>query len=485
MLWDRFVAPCRALALPLALIVCMAGGEVAASDGTDVASSSVKRLSGRFANGMTYYIVRLDTPEAKVSFNLVVRVGQLNDRANPQTAHVVEHIVITKLGGIESKGSLWLRVARFGGRDVNGGTGSFDTSYHVTMPGGDPAALGVGLDILTDWATPGQLSDEEIDRELKVVTEESRRAGVEGITPEQYQQQSWFAGHPLLDMSPMRFGDARATSASVRQLYRRYYVPANMAVVIAGDVDPEAVLRILSARIGALPAAAAPPKPIAVPAASLKGGHYRALPNGGSKETYLDISFKQRPAAPAQRAKMAAIAQILSRLATQGFANLAEREGAPLVSGSISRSSDFARQYHTDLVMARVSVRRGAASEALVEALRLIATLRRTGFAASDVRRAQAELLAAPPPQPEADGEAARWSEFFASGELPPTRADIRAELARLSVRDVNAALAAWLDPATRDIFIVHAARDAGRLPAPADIPTLIAKAEQAAPRER
>ena len=40
----------------------------------------------------------------------------------------------------------------------------------------------------------------------------------------------------------------------VMEFYRRYYVPGNMIIVLAGDFDPDSALRLIEETFGTLPA---------------------------------------------------------------------------------------------------------------------------------------------------------------------------------------------------------------------------------------
>lgn len=469
----------RAIVVALGLLSAMAGSPAVARQAREAPPVAASARTGTFANGMAYHIERTGGDNAKVSFNLVVKVGRLHGRPNDESAHVVEHIVVTRLGDVAAKGTLWERVARFGGA-VNASAGDVSSNFYVTMPGKDPAAIATGLDILGDWAAAGGLSDSEIDREMKAVIEERRRGATSGEPPEATQSKIWFEGHPFLESDNRQPGSIAATPASIRALYNAYYQPSNMALVVVGDIDPDAVLLTLSRRLASLPRQPAP-RPLAIPEARLGGGHYLPFINGEEKETLVDISFKLRPSADRSRAKDAAIDAILSKLSAVGFAGIADLDGSPILTGMISRSSRFAPKYGVDLITARVNVRGNAARAALSDALRLIETMRRQGVGASDFERVRAELLQEKIGD-DAEAVAARWTEYYASGHMPPRASEIESELVGLTVADFNKGLARRLEPANRDIFIRYAKRDRDGVPAAAELPSLIAAAERGAP---
>jgi predicted Zn-dependent peptidase len=174
-------APALALALAVALGAAPAGGHAkeradAPVKQIDGATTAPARLNGKLGNGLAYHIEKAAEAGGETSFRLIVRVGQLHGLPEQQVAHVVEHIVIEKLADKAAKGSVWERASRIGAR-VNAGTGDTSTSYYVDLPESNPAAAAAALAILLDWASPGALSDEEIDRERKAVIEEARQGG--------------------------------------------------------------------------------------------------------------------------------------------------------------------------------------------------------------------------------------------------------------------------------------------------------------------
>jgi zinc protease len=427
---------------------------------------------GKLGNGLSYYIGRSSDPGEKTSFKLIVRVGTLRARPEPQSAHVLEHIIIEKLRDVKSAGSIWDRASRLNGT-ANASTGAFNTSYYIELPAEDPSAAAAGLDILTDWASAGSISDEEIDRERKAVIEEIRQSGREGVDPWQLRQAVWFSGHPFLDLTPRRSGVIDASAAKIRMLHQQYYVPANMAVVITGHIDPDTVLREISTRLGTRPGGRAA-TPIQVPAPVSAGGHY--LPLAG-EETVVEVTYKMRPArARSQRIVDNAVRQIVEKLAPQGFANLTERQGAPITNGFLAVSSRYTNVFGTDLLMGRVIVRRGSISAALSETLGLLEGLRRRGFSVAEIEGAKADMLQMSLPASNIRAQAERWTEMF-TGETPsPSAAQIRSKLANLTAAEVNLTLRNWLNPVNRDIFVSYAAKDKANVPSEADVTALLGR---------
>jgi zinc protease len=80
------------------------------------------------------------------------------------------------------------------------------------------------------------------------------------------------------------------TPQDARAFYRRWYVPANAAVVVAGDVDPKEVLRLVQKYYGPIPAQAVPVrKPREEPP---QKGIRRLEFKAPADQSYISLAFK-------------------------------------------------------------------------------------------------------------------------------------------------------------------------------------------------
>ena len=492
------VAPARGLAklLGLALAIGLAIAPPAAM-AIEPAKASVEakaersatpaRLTGMLHNGLRYHIERVGSAGGEASFRLIVRVGHLHGLPEQQVAHVVEHIVVEKLEDKAAKGSVWDRAARIGAR-VNAGTGDLVTSYYVDLPASNPEAAAEALTILLDWATPGALSDEEIDRERRAVIEEARQGayGEENRLATE-QLAILFPGNRALTAPRDPIGTLSATPAAIRTLYGRYHVPANMALVIVGDIDPSATLRAITGRLGAVQPGTVPRVAAGRAKPSLRGGHYTAMKRVESDETKIALIYKIAPAGSnaADRARQAAIVKVADKLVRDAFSALAGRRDRNLV-GSLSLASGppSLDASVADYLTIGAAVGRRTGREALGDMLLVEKTLRTKGFYAKDVERAKAEILSAAAATSPVQDIAGRWTGYLAGEGVAPGTADLRAAIARLTAADINRVLKAWLDPANRDIFLLYPEGDEASVPTAEELPTLVAAAAHGAPAD-
>ena len=133
--------------------------------------------TGKFANGLTYYIRNNGKPEDKVVLRLVVNAGSiLEDDDQQGLAHFMEHM---NFNGTENfkKNELVDYLQSIGvkfGAHLNAYTSFDETVYMLPIPSDDDEKLEKGFQIMADWAFNTLLTDEEIDKERGVVLEEYR-----------------------------------------------------------------------------------------------------------------------------------------------------------------------------------------------------------------------------------------------------------------------------------------------------------------------
>jgi zinc protease len=153
---------------------------------------------------------------------------------------------------------------------------SFDyTSFYLVLPSDATAS---GIELLADMAFRSSFVPAEIDREREVIFEEAR---IEQDNPRSaIVRQLYglvFAGNPYgRPVLGTRQTMQAATQERLRAFNRRYYVPENMTLVVAGPVNPVAVRGIVDRTFGRMPATGYKPTPAPAPA-PLTGGVRRTV----------------------------------------------------------------------------------------------------------------------------------------------------------------------------------------------------------------
>ena len=210
----------------------------------------------QLANGMTL-IVKPDRRAPTAVHMVWLRVGSMDETdGHSGVAHVLEHMLFkgTKQLGA---GEFSRRVAALGGTD-NAFTSLDYTGYHQQIPA---ERLEDVMRLEADRFANNVWPDEEFKRELEVVKEERRMRIEDSPRSRLYEtlNATAFLASPyrrpvigwMSDLEAMKPDDAR-------EFYRRWYVPANAAVVVAGDVDPARVLALAERHYGRIAARPVP-----------------------------------------------------------------------------------------------------------------------------------------------------------------------------------------------------------------------------------
>jgi zinc protease len=272
--------------LLLALFAFAALAAQAQSPGSQPAQPRTEQFT--LANGLTL-IVKPDRRAPTAVHMLWLRVGSMDEvDGTSGVAHVLEHMMFKGTADLKP-GDYSRRVAALGGRE-NAFTMRDATGYFQQIPNDKLEEV---MRLEADRFARNQWADEEFAREIEVVKEERRQRTEDVPRAMLYEQLSAVA----FQASPYRrpvvgwMSDLDAmTPQDARDFYRRWYVPANAAVVVVGDVEPQAVLRLAEKHYGPLQARPVPPrKPRAEPE---QAGIRRLEFKAPAEQAYVGLAFK-------------------------------------------------------------------------------------------------------------------------------------------------------------------------------------------------
>jgi zinc protease len=247
-----------------------------------------KPLQYKLANGLTV-IVKPDRRAPTAVHMLYTRVGSMDEvDGTSGVAHVLEHMLF-KGTKTTKPGEFSRLVAALGGRE-NAFTTRDVTGYFQQIPAN---RLEDVMRLEADRFANNQWADEEFKRELEVVKEERRSRTEESPRAQLFEQLS----ATVFQASPYRrpvvgwMNDLEAmTPNDAREFYRRWYVPANAAVIVAGDVDPAQVRRLVDKYYGPIAARPVPPrKPREEPR---QNGIRRMEFKAPADQSYVALAFK-------------------------------------------------------------------------------------------------------------------------------------------------------------------------------------------------
>lgn len=251
------------------------------------ASASVTRQF-TLTNGMTL-IVKPDRRAPTAVHMVWLRVGSMDEvDGTSGVAHVLEHMLFKGTATLVP-GEFSRRVAALGGRE-NAFTARDYTGYYQQIPS---SRLDDVMRLEADRFANNQWADDEFKREIEVVKEE-RRLRTEDA-PRALMSEAMnavtFVASPYRRPIVGWMSDLDAmTPDDVRAFYRRWYTPANAAVVVAGDVDVDAVRALAEKHYGAIAARPLPErKPRLEP---LQAGMRRLDFKAPAEQAYVSLAFK-------------------------------------------------------------------------------------------------------------------------------------------------------------------------------------------------
>ncbi|HKN48136.1 MAG TPA: insulinase family protein, partial [Candidatus Polarisedimenticolia bacterium] len=280
------------------------------------------------ANGIELVILE-DHAVPLVAASLWVHAGSKQEiETSAGYAHFLEHLIQR---GTDTVGAFeYQRLAqRWGGSMIV--RSNYDR-MQVTASG-VPAALPDLIDALAGMAFHAALKDSEIDQELGTLNQEIRNYYDEPVSVAFLEtMRATFAGHSY--HVPM-LGNFRTLGTlkhdPLASFYRNLYVPNNMVLVVAGDLDPKRAASQVEAAFGkesrSPTLAPQPGSPTAFT------GHADIEKRLNLKETWVNLSF----AGPAYRSQDRPAFEIIARA-------LGEASGAPVQAALLRAKAGSAVQ---------------------------------------------------------------------------------------------------------------------------------------------
>ena len=207
-------------------------------------------------NGLTV-IVKPDRRAPTAVHMLWVRVGSMDEVDGASgVAHVLEHMMFKGTDKLQP-GEFSRRVAALGGRE-NAFTSTDYTGYYQQVPAN---RLGDVMALEANRFAHSRYSDEEFAKELEVVKEERRSRTEDNPRALMFEQlrATTFIASPYRRPVIGWMGDLESlTAQDARAFFQRWYTPANAAVVVVGDVDPQQVLALAEQHYGGIASHAVP-----------------------------------------------------------------------------------------------------------------------------------------------------------------------------------------------------------------------------------
>lgn len=356
--------------------------------------------TGKLENGMTYFIRHNQEPKERVSFYMIQNVGALleNDNQNG-LAHFLEHMAFNGTEHYPGKGFLdYLEKNGVAfGRNINAYTSFSETVYNLSdVPSTREGLIDSCLLVLNDWSNYLLLTDEEIDLERGVISEEWRTRRNAGFRmrnqwfPVVFEGSKWAERDIIGDLDIIK----NFNSATLRSFYHDWYRTDLQAIAIVGDIDVDEIEAKVKELFSKIPAVE---NPMARPTFEIPEHDETKFVLATDKEatnSNISIYIKHKSVAPQDKnigyLRDDYIASLFNQMSGERISELLQKGNPPFINGSV-QIGGFVRGYDAAFITATANPNKEdeGLKAIYTEAQRIV----RHGFTEGELNRAKLNLL--------------------------------------------------------------------------------------------
>jgi len=353
--------------------------------------------TGRFSNGLRYYLRTNKLPEKRVELRLAVNAGSvLEDDDQLGLAHMLEHMAFNGTAHFQKQDivSFMESIGMRFGPSLNAFTSFDETVYMLTVPTDRPEVMEKAFLILEDWAHNLSFDPVEIDKERGVIVEEWRLGRGAAARMRDVQFPVLFKGSRYAERLPIGKKESIETFKhdSLKRFYKDWYRPDLMAVVAVGDFDQAAVEGLLKKHFESLPAVKVPRLRPTYSVPDNPGTLYTVATDKEAAMTQVSV-YNKLPLV--EQGTVGVYRQhIVERLAasmlSRRLSDMTQKPGSPFVMAAAGRSI-FVRSKEAAILS--VIPKEGLIDRALDAALTEAARAARFGFTATELDRQKRDTL--------------------------------------------------------------------------------------------
>jgi len=195
----------------------------------------------QLANGLTV-IVSENHVVPLVTVAVVVRTGAFTqEAADAGISHMYEHMLFRSYRAGEGG---WDQEVAALNASSNGSTSTESVSYHLVLPS---RQVGTAIDMLARLVRDAYFDNTTLTLERKVVLGEVERSLAEPLHHLQTEvaKSSWGSSFSRKDALGTPESLRLIGSARLKEIFQRYYVPNNAAVIVTGDVDAAQIFSLV------------------------------------------------------------------------------------------------------------------------------------------------------------------------------------------------------------------------------------------------
>ncbi|MGF7140260.1 M16 family metallopeptidase [Roseimarinus sediminis] len=386
------------LALVLAALMAKAG--FAQTDLSKSVPNDPTLRKGVLENGMTYYIKHNQEPKERASFYIIQNVGALleNDDQNG-LAHFLEHMAFNGTQNFEGKGIL-NTLEKHGvafGRNINAYTSFNETVYNLSdVPTTHEGLVDTCLLILHDWSDRLLLTEEEIDLERGVISEEWRTRRNASFRlrnqwfPVVFKGSQWAVRDVIGDTTVIKYHEPE----TLRSFYHDWYRTDLQAIAIVGDIDVDQVEAKVKELFSQIEAVENPKERPAFKIPEHDETYFVLATDDEASQSGINIYIFDENKDGQQRTyadfREGFVRSLYNSMTSQRISELLQKGTPPFINGNTQRGG-FVRGY--DAYMIGATANSGEEAKALEAIMIETQRVKQHGFVESELERAKTNLL--------------------------------------------------------------------------------------------
>ena len=308
---------------------------------SDISAHS-EALFGYLENGIRYVILPNKRPENRASMHLYVRSGSLMESPKQLgLSHFLEHLLFNGTRNYPP-GTLIPRLQKRGmdfGSDINGTTYFDRTIYKLETPDVQEETIDTCITVLRDYADGALLVEKEIESERGVILAEKTSGESTDATLLKKWLKVVFSDTFLVNRTPI--GKEKIIKTATREeflkLYRQYYTPNRMTLVIVGDINPKEIERKIGKAFSSVKQPKDPGKAPQIGNLLLyEKPRFSIIREKETPETLLTlyrVEAKERPRDNTSYRKEKIQEHIISLILEQKFSEMSEETDSPITDG--------------------------------------------------------------------------------------------------------------------------------------------------------
>lgn len=357
-----------------------------------------KVKTGVLPNGITYYILHNEKPRGRASFYIYQNVGAVLENDDQDgLAHFLEHMAFNGTHTFPGNSMLDM-LERYGvkfGKDINAYTTQDETVYNISrVPTDNAGLIDSCLFILRDWCDNLALTEEEIDAERGVISEEWRTRynaayrTRETLGPVTYNNTVYAYRDVIGNLDVVHNFDYDV----LRQFYHDWYRTDLQAVAIIGDIDTEAIEKKVIELFSAIPAIENPKERTEVVIPDNEEPMYAVATDKEYEKVGMYISIRHADSSDntLQALRDNYVIQFFNALMKGRISEAAQKGNAPFLGAGIGYGG-FIRNYGRFYI--NTTSRVGEEAQAFEAVYTLFQQVVNDGFTQSELDRLKTNML--------------------------------------------------------------------------------------------